>query len=165
MIKRDLEQNPKPENVPTIIICIDTTNASETALRYACYKAKITGFAVQILAVLEASHKNLIFGAKAIGNEKRDQLEKHLEKLINKVCNETGIMPSVSIREGDIVTEITREIRTTPSCTMLVFGKSNNALSDNTVLPKIVQKIGDKINVPTTIVPENLSDKFLQKLV
>ncbi len=164
IIKKDVEQDLKPENVPTILICIDTTNASETALRYACYKAKKKGFAVQILAVLEGSHKNLIFGSKAIGDDKRNQLEKHLENLISKVCKETGVMPSVSIREGDIVTEITREIRTIPTCTMLIFGKSNNSLSDNTVLPKIVQKLGTKIKIPTTIVPEHLSDKYLQSL-
>lgn len=151
-------------NIATIIVCIDTTNASETALRYACYKAKTSGFAVQILAVMEASHKNLLFGAKAIGNEKRKQLENHLEKLIAAVCAETGIVPSVSIREGDIVTEITRELKFTPDCAMIIFGKSHNSQSDNTVLPKIAQKIGNKVNVPVTIVPQNLSNEFLQKL-
>ena len=130
------------KNSPTIIVCIDTTNASEAALRYACYKAKTTGFAVQILAVMEASHKNLLFGARAIGNEKRQLLDKHLKKLMDAVCAETGIIPKISVREGDIVTEITRELKFTPDCTMLIFGKSHNSLSDNTVLPKIAQKIG-----------------------
>lgn len=153
------------EKTPTILVCIDTTNASETALRYACYKAKSHGFAVQILAVMEASHKNLLFASRAIGNEKRQQLEKHLKKLIDSSCQETGIMPSVSIREGDIVTEIIREIKVTASCAMLIFGKSHNSLSDNSVLPKIAQKIGYKINVPVAIVPENLSNEFLEKLV
>lgn len=152
------------KNAATIMVCIDTTNASESALRYACYKAKATGFNVQILAVLEASHKNLLFGARAIGNEKRQQLEKHLDKLTKAICAETGVIPAVSIREGEIVTEITRELKTTPGCKILIFGKSHNSLSDNTVLPKIVGKIGSKINVPVTIVPENLSKDFLQEL-
>jgi K+-sensing histidine kinase KdpD len=152
------------KNSPTIIVCIDTTNASETALRYACYKAKTTGFSVQILAVMEASHKNLLFGAKAIGNEKRQLLEKHIKKLISSVCKETDVTPSVSVREGDIATEIIRELKFTPDCAMLVFGKSHNSLSDNTVLPKIVQKIGKKIHAPITIVPENLSYEFLQRM-
>jgi nucleotide-binding universal stress UspA family protein len=151
--------------MPTILVCIDTTNASEAALRYACYKARASEFAVKILAVMEASHKNLLFGAKAIGNEKRRQLEGHLKKLVDSVCQETGITPTVSVREGDIVTEIIREIKITSDCAMLIFGKSNNSLSDNTVLPKIAQKIGNKINVPVTIVPENLTKEFLEKLV
>ncbi len=154
-----------PAETPTIIVCIDIANASKTALRYTCYKAKKSGFAVQILAVMEASHKNLIFGSKVIAQDKRQQLEKHLKKLMEEVYQEIGIMPSVSVREGEIMTEIIREIKATPTCTMLVFGKSHNALSDNIVLPKIAQKIGNKIKVPVTIVPENLSDEFLQKLV
>lgn len=149
----------------TIVVCIDTTNASETALRYACYKAKTRNFSVKILAVMEASHKNLLFGSRAIGNEKRKHLDSHLKKLITSTCKETGITPTVSVREGDIVTEIVREIKSTPNCAMLVFGKSHNSQSDNTVLPNISGRIGSKIHVPVTIVPENLSDEFLAKLV
>jgi len=149
----------------SIIVCIDTTNASETALRYACYKAKDVGFSVQILAILEASYKNLPFAAKAIGNEKRQQLETRIKKIIDVVCKETGITPAISIREGDITSEIISELKHTPDCKLIVFGKSYNSLSDNTVLPKIVGKIGSKINVPVTIVPENLSDEFLKSLV
>ena len=149
----------------SIIVCIDTTNASETALRYACYKAKDVGFTVQILAILEASYKNLPFAAKAIGNEKRQQLETRIKKLIDVACKETGITPAISIREGDITSEIISELKHTPDCKLIVFGKSYNSLPDNTVLPKIVGKIGSKINVPVTIVPENLSDEFLKSLV
>ncbi len=154
-----------PEKNGTIIVCIDTTNASEVALRYTCYKAKAAGLNLQILAVMEASHKNLLFGARAIGNEKRQQLEKHLDSLIKNICQTAEITPKVSIREGDIFIEITRELKFTPDCRMLVFGKSHNSLSDNTVLPKIVGKIGGKINVPIMIIPENLSSEFLQQLI
>lgn len=149
---------------PSIIVCVDTSNASEVTLRYAAYKAKLTGFTLRILAVMEASHKNLLFGSKVIGHDKRQQLEKHLHKLINSVTGHGWTAPAVSIREGDIVTEIIREIKATPDCAMLIFGKSHNSLSDNTVLPKIAKKIGDKIRVPVMIVPENLSDELLKRL-
>jgi K+-sensing histidine kinase KdpD len=152
------------EKIPTIVVCIDTANASEVTLRYAFYRARSGKFAVQILAVLESSHKNLPFGAKTIARQKRQQLEKHLKKLISTAGQETGIIPSISICEGDIVTEIIREIKAVCNCTMLVFGKSHNSLSDNTILPKIMGKIGKQINIPVTIVPENLSDEFLKKL-
>ena len=115
--------------------------------------------------MLQLYNSNLIFGSKVIAQEKRQQLEKHLTKLILEINQEIGVTPSISIREGEIMTEIIREIKITPSCTMLVFGKSHNALSDNIVLPKIAQKIGNKIKVPVTIVPENLSDDFLKRLV
>lgn len=150
---------------PTILVCVDVTNTSSVVLRYACRKAKKMDFAVQILAVIEASYKNLMFGSKAIALGRRSQIEKSIKSLIDNLQKETGIVPAISIREGEIVTEIIREIKSLPSCTMLVFGKSHNSLSDNTVLPKIAQKIGNKIKVPVAIVPENLSDEFLEKLV
>lgn len=157
-----MKENSK---TPSIIVCIDTTNASEIVLRYACYKARLGKFSVQILSVVEASHKNLLFGAKAIENEKRQDLEKGLNALVEKVCGETGIMPSISIREGDIVTEIIRELKSAPECIMLILGKSNNSLSDNTVLPKVAKRIGNKIKVPVVIVPQSLDDDFLRKLL
>lgn len=153
------------KDFPVIIVCTDTSAASEVALRYACYKAKILGFGVNIFAVIENSHKNLLFGARAIGNEKRLQVEKHLKKLVDLVHSETDIIPSISIREGEIASEIIREVKNNENCMMVVFGKSYNSMSDNAVLPKIAQKIGSKIKVPITIVPENLTKEYLKKLI
>lgn len=151
--------------VPTILVCIDTTNASAITLRYACLKAKKLGFAVQILSVMESSHKNLLFGSHIIGQEKRKQLEKYLQNLINEMQKEIAIIPVVSIREGDIASEILKEIKSMPSCMMLVFGKSHNLKSDNTVLPRIAQKIGTKIRIPIVIVPENLDEELCKLMV
>ncbi len=153
------------KNTPTIIVCIDTGNSAGIALRYACHKAKTSNLTVSILSVMENSHKNLLFGSRAIGYEKRQELEKALKKLIDIAQNETGVIPAVSIREGDIASEIIREVKSNPNCSMLVFGKSYNSMSDNTVLPKIMQKVGRKIRVPIVVVPENLDEELLKKLV
>ena len=155
--------NAKP--MPTIIVCIDTTIASNIVLRYACYKAKRTGFSVQILAIIESSYRSLPFVSKLVGKEKRIKTEKHIKKIVDQVYEETGIMPCISMREGDIVSEIIDEISSNPNCVMLVLGKSHNSLSDNTVLPRISNQIGEKIKVPISIVPEDLSDEYFTKLV
>lgn len=154
---------PKEVESPTIIVCIDTSSASVAVLRYACYKAKKLGFSVRALAVMESS--NLMFGAKTMAHEGRENLEKYLKEAVKKVHKETGLSPDISIREGDISTEIIKEIKSTSNCATLIFGKSHNALSDNVVLPKIIKTIGGKITVPVTIVPENLGDDYLLKLV
>ncbi len=152
------------DNIPTILTCVDTTNPSITALRYACYRAKKLGFSLQVLAVMENSHKNMLFGSKAISQDKKKHIEKHLQKLLDDLHKEIQIVPAVSIREGDIATEIAREIKSIPNCVTLFLGKSYNPLSDNTVLPKIIQKIGDKIRIPVTIIPENLSEDYFKAL-
>ncbi len=148
-------------NPSVILVCVDINNTSNTALSYACMAAKNGGLAVQILSVIEASYKNLIFGAKALGTDKRKIAEQKIQKLIDMVFKETGIVPIISIREGDISTEIVREVRSTNNCAMLILSKSQNALSDNGVLPKVIKKISDKITIPVLIIPENLDENFL----
>ena len=144
----------------TIIACIDSTNASENALRYATHMVKRNNLKLRILAVIEGSHRNLLFASEAISNQKRNQIQKHLKKLVDNICIPNGIEPSISIREGDIVAEITKEMKVVGNCKMIVFGKSQNFQSDNTVLPKIVGKIGDKINASVMIIPQNISEDF-----
>ena len=154
------------DNIPTIIVCVDATNVSECSLLYACHLAKKNRYNVKILSVVEQSHQNLIFGAKAIGNEKRKLVETKLAKLLKKSFDETKIMPFLSVREGEIVKEIKKELEITPNCPMVVFGKSDNSRSDNVILPKVAQKLGSKkIKVPITIVPAHLPDSFYKNLI
>ena len=152
------------ENIPTILICVDTNNPSITALRYACYRAKKLGFSLQILTVIENSHKNMLFGSHAISQDKKKHIEKTLKKLLDDLYAETSIIPVVSMREGDIASEIVKEVRSIANCVTIFLGKSYNPLSDNTVLPKIIRKIGDKIKIPVTIIPENLSENYFKAL-
>lgn len=150
----------------TIIVCVDTNNASENALRYSCYLIKKNNnLKLQILAVIEGSHRNLLFGSETIGSQKKLQMEKYLKKIIENVCIKNDVVPTVSIREGDIVVEITKEVKAIGDCKMLIFGKSQKSQSDNTVLPKIVGRIGDKINAPVFIIPENFGENDWQNLI
>jgi nucleotide-binding universal stress UspA family protein len=150
---------------PTIIACVDISNASNMALQYACQKAKKLDFILKILIVMEASHKNLMFGSRIIAQDKRKNFEEKSKKLVAEIEKKIKITPIISLREGDIMNEIIQEVKNTADCAMLVLGKSQNTMSDNSLLPKIVQKISNKIKVPVTIVPENLSADFLQKLI
>jgi K+-sensing histidine kinase KdpD len=151
----------------TIIVCVDTNTASENALRYACHliKKNNNNLKLQILAVIEGSHRNLLFGSETIGSQKQSQMEKYLKKIVDNVCVKNEINATVSIREGDIVTEITKEIKAIGDCKMIIFGKSQKSQSDNTVLPKIVGRIGDKINAPVFIIPENIGEDDWQNLI
>lgn len=151
--------------IPTIIVCIDASNISEMSLIYACYKAKKCGFGVKILSVVEQSHQSLIFASRAMGNQKRKFVENSLAKLLKNAHSKTQIIPEISVREGDIVKEIKKEVEMTSKCPMIVFGKSSNSLSDNLVIPKIIQKLGNKFTIPVVIIPTNLSEDFLENLV
>ena len=150
----------------TIIVCIDMNSASENALAYACHLIKNnSNLKLQILAVIEGSHRNLLFGSETIGSQKHLQMDKYLKKIIDNICKKNEITPIVSIREGDIVSEITKEVKNVLDCKLIIFGKSQNSQSDNTVLPKIVGRIGNKINASVVIIPENIGEKDWQNLI
>lgn len=159
---QDAADNDFNQATPTIIVCLDTNSSSNTVLKYACYQAKKNSYGVQILSIIENSHKDLLFVSKAIGKEKRLLIEQHLNKLIDEAYQETGVIASISIREGDVIAAIIKEIRETPNCAMLIFGKSQDSSSDNIILPKISKKIGSKIHVPIVIIPQNLNNRYLK---
>ncbi|MDA9231508.1 universal stress protein [Rickettsiales bacterium] len=148
----------------SILVCIDVGSGSDIALRYACYKAKKTGFSVHILAVIESSYKGLLFASRAVGKDKKMHTEEYIRDLIKKAREETGIIPTSKIREGDIATEIVNEVKEDKDCSMVILGKSSTSISDNTVLPVISRKIGNKIKVPLVVVPENMDKNYLSRL-
>jgi hypothetical protein len=164
LLEQKINDQDFNNDTPTIIVCLDINNASNVVLKYACYQARRNGFGVQILSVIENSHKDLLFVSRTIAKEKRQSLEQHLNKLIDEAYKETGVIASISIKEGDIITAIIDEMKSTPNCVMLIFGKAQDSSSDNTILPKISKQIGSKINIPMVIVPQNLTNQYLQKL-
>lgn len=149
----------------TIIACIDTNKVSENVITFATQMAKKNNLKLQILAVIEGSHRNLLFGANTISSQKHIAIQKHLKKLTENICLKNDINPSISVREGDIVFEINKEFKSVDNCKMLIFGKSQNSQSDNGVLPQIIAKIGKKISVPVLIIPENVSENFWESLI
>jgi hypothetical protein len=142
----------------SIIVCIDINKASENALKFGSYLAKKNNLNLHILAVIEGSHKNLLFGSEAISSQKLNQIKKHINKLIENICVVQNIIPNVTIKEGDVIAEITKQVNQIGDCKMIIFGKSQNKESDNIVLPKIVGKIGLKIQSPVIIIPENFTE-------
>ena len=92
----------------TIIVCIDINSASENALSYACHLVKNnSNLKLQILAVIEGSHRNLLFGSEMIGSQKHLQMDKYLKKIIDNIFKKHDIAPLVTICEGDVINEIT----------------------------------------------------------
>ena len=140
------KKNNKRENgqKPVIIIFIDSNSKSETAFRYACQIAKKSDFALQISAVIEPAI-GVLFASKAIGKGQHQNISKKMEQFAKKITEISGIIPIISIREGQIVNEIINEISQNPNCIMIVFGKSSNVESDNSVIPKITKQVGKKI--------------------
>lgn len=153
-------------DLPVILVCIDSSNASVIALKYAHLKAKKLGFKIEVLSVLEQSHKNLLFGSHTISRENRKKAEIYIEKAIKKIFDKTSDYPSVNIREGEVANEIIKEVRSNSNIVNLVLGKSqSSSQSDNNVLSKLADKISKKVNVPILIVPENIDSNIFKLMI
>ena len=144
---------------PLIILCIDTNNLSKNIIKYSFNQAKKMNCNISLLTIIESSNKNLIFGANALRNQQRNQIEKDLKKIVDEM-NEEDIIPIISIREGEILKEIIAEIQENKNCKKLLLSKSRNIKSDNSLLPRLVNQIGNKIKIPISIIPECLTDDF-----
>ncbi len=146
-------------NKPLIILCIDTNNLSKNIIKYSFNQAKKMNCNLSILTIIESSNKNLIFGAKALYNQQRAQIEQDLKKIVSEMNGEE-IIPIISIREGEVLKEIISEIQESANCKKLLLSKSKNIKSDNSLLPKLINQIGDKIKIPVSIIPQSLSEDF-----
>lgn len=144
----------------SIVVCIDINNISETAIRFACLFAQQQKHKLHIAIAIDGSHQNFLFASRVIGSQKRKQVEKNVCALLEKICQEFEIIPAISIGEGDVVLEIFKAIKTVNDCKLVVFGKSQSVGSDNSVLPKVIRYLGNKINVPVLIVPNSLDYNF-----
>ena len=150
---------------PVIVACLDiSSNSSGIALNYACQIAKKLNFDVHILVIVESS-KGLLFVSRLVEKDKRVEVEKKLKKLIESITKEVDIKPTISIKEGDVVQEISKKIKSMPNSIMLVLGKDCNKRGDNNILPKLSAQIGNKIKVPVVIVPSNIDDKYITNLL
>lgn len=146
-------------NKPLIILCIDTNNLSKNIIKYSFNQAKTMNCNLSILTIIEPLNKNLIFGAKALYNQQRAQIERELKKIVSEM-NEEEIIPIISIREGEVLKEIISEIQENANCKKLLLSKSKNIKSDNSLLPKLINQIGNKIKIPISIIPESLNEDF-----
>ncbi|MFT6105926.1 MAG: nucleotide-binding universal stress UspA family protein [Rickettsiales bacterium] len=142
---------------PSILVCLDVARNTDTSLRYVLNLVKKFDFSIQILVVIEPS-QSMLFVSKAIGKCRRDEVETRLQKMIDSVFSETGIIPVISIREGEVSREVLKEVKENPNYAMMVFGKSGKQVEN--VLAKLSSQIGSKIKFPVLIVPDNLEDKY-----
>ncbi len=156
----------RKDDLPVILVCIDNSNAAIIALKYAHLKAKKLGFKIEILSVLEQSHKNMLFGSHTISKENRKKAKIFIEKAISELFDKSSDFPSVNIREGEAANEIIKEVRSNKNIVSLVLGKSQSkAQSDSNVLSKMANKISKRINVPIMIVPENIEENIFKLMI
>ncbi|WEK44868.1 MAG: universal stress protein [Candidatus Sphingomonas colombiensis] len=142
---------------------IDDTPEAEIALRFAARRAVKTGGGVEILALVPKQEFIAFGGVQAtIEEEARLHAEGLVAKAAGTLIEESGLRPSITVRQGDGRKIIREVIAANPDISALVLGAANNG----TPGPLVAHFAADLslLSVPLMIIPGNLDQAAIDRL-
>jgi nucleotide-binding universal stress UspA family protein len=149
--------------MPAYLVVIDETEEGRAALRYAARRAARTGGTVEILALIPPQDF-VQWGAvqAAMEEEARLRAEAMVLQASGAIIEEAGIRPSITVKQGDPVREVTDVLRSHEDIAALVLG----AAAEGAPGPLVSHFAGSAgtLPCPLMIVPGNLSDETLDRL-
>lgn len=144
------------------LVCVDNTDVSRMALRFACIKGKKRGILIDIMHVIEKEDVQALGGvAKKMEREKRQEAEDLLKELSSDAYEFSGVISSLWIKEGDPSDEIIDLAMSEPDINMLVLGVNPGSKSGNRVINWVTSK---ELLVPVMLVPATLTDQQMMEL-
>lgn len=147
------------------LVCVDDTDVSRIALRFACIKARRRGILIDILHVIPPADIQAIgaVGDK-IDKEQREEAEKLLQDMAAEAHELSGIRPSLWIRCGKPAEEIVAQTLEDYYTNMLVLGVTPGSKSGSRVISSLTSQAGEKLLIPLMLVPGNLTDRQMETL-
>lgn len=148
----------------TYLVVIDDNDAARVALRFAARRATKTGGAVEILALV-AQQEFVQWGAvqATLEEEARLRAEAMVAQAASALIEETGIMPSITVRQGDAVTVVRDILAEQPGVAALVLGAAASGPPGKLITHFAGIEAG-QLPCPLMIVPGGLSDEAIDRL-
>lgn len=147
------------------LVVVDESEEMRVALRYASRRARTVGGRVALLYVIEPSYFMQWMAVENLEQEeRRADAEALLQRLSEDVNNMTGAMPVLYVREGPRRDELLKLIEEDPSISILVLAASTSPTGPGPLIAALTGKFVNKIRVPVTIVPGNLTDEQIDAL-
>ncbi len=144
---------------------VDEFEEMRVALHYASLRAKAVGGKVALLYVIEPSDFTQWMAIEDLENaERRAAAETLLQDLSAEVNKWAGSMPVLHIREGSRRDELLALIEEDPSISVLVLAASTKPSGPGPLIAALTGKFINKVRVPVTIVPGNLTDAQIAAL-
>jgi nucleotide-binding universal stress UspA family protein len=147
----------------TYLVVIDESPEAEIALRFAARRAVKTGGNVEILALVPPPEFVQWGGVMAaIEEEARERAEALLARAAGTLFTESGITPSITVRQGDGPKVIREMIGANAEIAALVLG----AATGGSPGPLIAHFGADpgSLSVPLMIVPGSLDKDAIDRL-
>lgn len=145
------------------LVVIDNNPESAIALRFAARRAVKTGGGVEILALIEPQEFIPFGGVQAtIEEEARLYAEGLVAGAAGTLIEESGLRPSITVRQGEGPKIIREMIAGNPDIAALVLG----AAATGAPGPLIAHFVGDSgtLPVPLMIIPGSLDPEAIDRL-
>lgn len=150
------------------LVVADDTPEFQTALRFACRRARSTGGHVALLRVIEPEYFEHWSGVRdEIERQAREEAEAVLRKSAERVLAETGLPPEFLIKHADNLRAGLREvIAADPDIKILVLAAAVGGRGPG---PLVASLAKDGVTwgarkVPVTVVPGDLTDAEIADL-
>lgn len=148
----------------TYLVVIDESPEAEIALRFAARRAVKTGGNVEILALIPQPEFVQWGGVMAtIIDEARQRAEALVARAAGTLLSESGITPSITLREGDGPPVVREMIEANPEIAALVLG----AAASGPPGPLVAHFTGadaGALRVPVMIIPGSLDMEAIDRL-
>jgi nucleotide-binding universal stress UspA family protein len=148
----------------TYLVVVDETPEAEVALRFAARRAAKTGGAVQILALIPPTEFVQWGGVQAtIEEEARQRAEALVMGAAGTLMQESGIRPSITVKQGDPVTIVRETLDTNEAVDALVLGAS----ASGTPGPLVTYFAGThagSLPCPIMVIPGSLELEAIDRL-
>lgn len=156
----------KPESSGRVfLVVVDETEEMPVALRFASRRARHSGGRVALLYVIEpADFQHWMAVGDLMREEARSEGEQLLQKLATQVNELSGGMPVLYVREGSVKDELLKLIEEEPEISILVLGASTGPSGPGPLVSALTGKLVDKLSIPITLVPGNLSNEAIDAI-
>lgn len=158
----DESDSPKPAH--GYLVVVDETPESKLALRFASRRAVNVGGKITLLNVLPQPEFMQWGGVQEmIEAEAREKAEALLVGIADQVLSETGLRPSIAVRQGKATDEVMELISTDPTIHALVLGAASKG-SPGPLVTFFSGEAAGQLPCLVMIVPGGLSEEALDRL-
>ena len=148
----------------TYLVVIDETPEAEIALRFAARRAVKTEGGVEILALLPPAEFVQWGGVQAtIEEEARQRAEALVARAAGTLFTESGITPSITVRQGDGAKVVREMIGANADIAALVLGAAASG-PPGTLVSHFTGSDAGTLSVPVMIIPGSLDVVAIDRL-
>jgi nucleotide-binding universal stress UspA family protein len=150
--------------MPAYLVVIDESEEARAALRFAARRAARTGSKVEIVALIPPPDF-VQWGAvqAAMEEEARLRAEAKVLQASGAIIEEAGIRPSITVKQGDPIREVTNILKDREDIAALVLGAAAEG-GPGPLVAHFAGAVAGTLSCPVIIVPGNLSDETLDRL-